>query len=70
MGPVSRAALVRRQEADSKFQGAILEELQGIREILNRLSGRHALDSETVNERLEAIETRVSTIEHATRSAG
>ncbi len=60
MGPRSKEALVARQRADSEFQGAVLEELQGIREALNRLSGRIALDQETLDERITAAEQRIA----------
>ncbi len=70
MGPASKAALVARQRADSDFQSAVLEELQGIREILNRLAGRYALEQETINERIETAEGRIARLERVTGSAG
>jgi hypothetical protein len=66
MGPRSKEALVARQRADSEFQGAVLEELQGIREALNKLSGRIALDQETINERLETAEQRIADLARGT----
>lgn len=65
MGPTSKDATVRRQIADSEFQGAVLEELRGIREVLNRLAGSHELDKEQVNERLDKVEERVFDLERA-----
>jgi hypothetical protein len=70
MGPATKAALVARQQADSEFQGAVLEELQGIREAINKLAGRHSLETESINERVETVEKRVSQIERVTGSAG
>lgn len=69
MGPISRAAVVKRQEADSRFQGAVLEELQGIRSVLNRLVGMNALEKETINERIDRAEKRITELEHPARPA-
>lgn len=63
MGPNSRAAIVMRQRADSEFQGAVIEELQGIRSVLNRLVGTNALDKETIHERLDRTEERIAFLE-------
>ncbi len=63
MGPVSRAAIIKRQEADTRFQAALLEELQGIRASLNNLTGRGALETESINERIDRVEERLVTLE-------
>lgn len=65
MGPISRAAMVKRQITDSEFQGAVLEELQGIRAALNTLSGRIALDTETLTERIETLDQRITDAQRA-----
>lgn len=68
MGPVSRAAIIKRQEAEERFFGAMIEELQGIRSALNTLTGRNALEIESINERIDQTEERLAVVER-TRSA-
>jgi siroheme synthase len=65
MGPVSRAAVVQHQRAVESALGHIVDELQMIRVELQKQSGRTALDQETINERLERVETRVFDLERA-----
>lgn len=65
MGPASRAAIIKAQEADTRFKSALLEELQGIRAALNNLTGRGALEIESVNERVDRVEERLTTLERA-----
>lgn len=65
MGPVSRAAIVKHQRAVEETLGAVLEELQGMRAALNTLNGRNAMELETVNERIDRQDERISSIERA-----
>jgi hypothetical protein len=65
MGPVSRAAVIKSQEADTRFKSAVLDELQGIRAALNTLTGRTALEAESINERIDRIEERLTARERA-----
>lgn len=65
MGPASRAAIIKAQEADTRFKAALLEELQGIRSALNNLTGRGALEIESVNERIDEAEKRIAALERA-----
>jgi hypothetical protein len=65
MGPVSRAAIIKRQEAEERFFGAMIEELQGIRSALNTLTGRNALEIESVNERIDQAENRIVELERS-----
>lgn len=65
MGPVSRAALIKAQEADTRFKSALLEELQGIRSALNQQNGRGALEVESINERIDRVEERLGDLERA-----
>lgn len=70
MGPISRASLVKIERAGVKFDAALLEELQGIREILNKMSGTHEFDKETFNERVDQVEGRLSELERRARPPG
>jgi hypothetical protein len=65
MGPISRAAVIKAQEADTRFKSAVLDELQGIRAALNTLTGRTALEAESINERIDRIEERLTARERA-----
>ena len=65
MGPLSRSAVLKRWEAEEHFYGAMIEELQGIRSALNTLTGRGALEIESINERVERTEERLATLERA-----
>lgn len=63
MGPASKAALVKRQLADSEVHAAILEELSWIRGKLNAMTGEGALDKESIDERLDKVENRIAAVE-------
>lgn len=63
MGPVSRAAVIKHQRAVESTLGHIVDELQMMRVELQKLGGRHALDKETIDERLQRVEDRVFAIE-------
>lgn len=65
MGPISRAAIIKAQEADTRFKSALLEELQGIRSALNNQNGRVALETESINERIDRIEERFGEFERS-----
>lgn len=68
MGPVSKAALIKHQEAVVEFHGAVLEEFRWLRGKINELVGRGALDKETADEWREATEKRLTELENRARS--
>jgi hypothetical protein len=68
MGPISRAAVLQHQRAVEKTLGHIVDELQMMRIELQKLTGRHELERETINERLERAETRLFDLERSNRS--
>jgi hypothetical protein len=51
LGPISRAAVIKAQEADTRFKSAVLDELQGIRAALNTLTGRTSIVTGVVPQR-------------------
>lgn len=65
MGPISRSAVAQHQRAVESALGHIVDELQMMRIELQKLSGRNALDKETIDERLDKVEDRVFEIERA-----
>lgn len=63
MGPVSRAATIAYQREVTGTLRDIVQELQGLRELINNRLGGNALDHETFNHRFETVEGRVYALE-------
>ena len=70
MGPASKEALVQTLNSLTGAVGDIVEELQALRSVLNRMSGMDALQKETINERFDRQDERLLALERATRPAG
>lgn len=63
MGPVSRAAAIQFQREITGALRDIVQELQETRALINNRLGGNALDHETINNRIDATERRLSIAE-------
>lgn len=64
MGPVSRGATVEFQREMTASLRQIVRELRETRELINNRMGGNALDHETLNQRIDAVENRVYFLEN------